>query len=111
MKVYRIKVNGKAYEVELEQVSEKEGSVVSSASNEAPTVSASDTTIDSPLQGKIFKLNVKVGDEVKSGDVVAIIEAMKMENEVQTSISGTVTDVLVSEGTEVEADQALLVIK
>ncbi len=109
MKVYRIKVNGKVYEVELEQVSETAGSVVSESSTQA--VSAGDQTIDSPLQGKIFKLNVNVGDVVKSGDVVAIIEAMKMENEVQTSVSGTVTEVLVSVGTEVEADEALLVIK
>lgn len=110
MKVYRVKVNGKAYEVELEQVSEVAGSISESAPV-AKSPSGGEVTIDSPLQGKIFKMNVKVGDVVKSGDVVAVIEAMKMENEVQTSVEGTVKEVLVSVGSEVETDQALIVIE
>ncbi len=110
MKVYKVKVNGKVYEVELEKVTETGGSVEVSATTEAKTVSADANTVNSPLQGKIFKLPVKVGDTVKSGDVVAIIEAMKMESEVQTSQSGTVKEILVSVGSEVDSNQPLVVI-
>ncbi len=110
MKIYKVKVNGKVYEVELEKVSETEGSVEATAS--APkAASAGADTINSPLQGKVFKLPVSVGDVVSSGDVVAIIEAMKMESEVQTSKSGTVKEILVSVGNEVDSNQPLIVIE
>ncbi len=110
MKVYRVKVNGKVYEVELEKVEEKAG-VVSDNVKPSSVNTTGKTTIDSPLQGKIFKLNVQVGDTVKPGDVVAIIEAMKMENEVQTSSLGTVKEILVGVGSEVETDQPLIVVE
>ncbi len=109
MKIYKVKVNGKVYEVELEKVSETEGSV--EAKTEVKTVSTGDETINSPLQGKVFKIPVKVGDVVSSGDVVVIIEAMKMESEVQTSKSGTIKEILVSVGSEVDSNQPLIVIE
>ncbi len=109
MKIYKVKVNGKVFEVELEKVTEESGSVeVSSAPK---TVSAGENTVNSPLQGKIFKIPVKVGDSVSSGDVVCVIEAMKMESEVQTAKSGTVKEILVSVGNEVDSNQPLIVIE
>lgn len=112
MKVYKVKVNGKVYEVELEKVTEADGNIETTSAPSAPkTVEAGDNTVNSPLQGKIFKLPVSVGDVVKSGDVVAVIEAMKMESEVQTSRNGTVKEILVSVGNEVDSNQPLIVIE
>ncbi len=114
MKKYRVKVNDKVYEVELEKVEEVNGSIDTTPSaSPAPTSSGSSegSTIDAPLQGKIFKVEVKVGDTIKSGDVVVVIEAMKMENEVQSHVSGTVKEILVNVGGEVETDQPLIVVE
>ena len=67
--------------------------------------------IKSPLQGKVVDINVSVGDPVKSGETVALIEAMKMENEIKTGITGIVTSVAVTKGSSVNADDVLLTIK
>lgn len=63
------------------------------------------------MQGMIVKLKVKVGDNVNEGDTVAVLEAMKMENDVKSDKSGKVTDILVGEGDTVEKDDVLMVIE
>ncbi|MFV0424418.1 MAG: biotin/lipoyl-containing protein [Bacilli bacterium] len=109
MKIYKVKVNGKVYEVELEKVSEIEGSI--ETTKNTPQDSSGKDTVNAPLQGKVFQIPVKVGDIVNSGDVVVVIEAMKMESDVQTAKSGTVTEILVSVGNDVDTNQPLIVIE
>ena len=65
-------------------------------------------TLNAPLAGNIFKLMVRAGDEVQEGDVVLIMEAMKMETEVRATHSGQVAELLVSEGDSVSAGDAIM---
>lgn len=64
--------------------------------------------IESPMPGSILKLNVKVGDKVKKGEVVLILEAMKMENDIVVETSGTVSKVVVEEGSFVQAGSPMI---
>ena len=65
-------------------------------------------TIPAPLAGNIFKINVTAGQVVNSGDIIMILEAMKMETEVRSPESGTVQSVMVKEGDAVQVGDALL---
>ncbi|MCD7781694.1 MAG: sodium-extruding oxaloacetate decarboxylase subunit alpha [Methanosphaera sp.] len=66
--------------------------------------------LNSPMQGMIVKLKVKVGDNISEGDTVAVLEAMKMENDIKADRSGQISEIFVSEGDTVEKDDILLVI-
>ena len=119
MKIYKVKVNGKLYEVELESVSEKEGSVSAPQKEEAPKkeepqpAKPSTTTgspLKAPLQGTILDVKVKVGDSVKKGQTLVILEAMKLENEVVSPEDGVIVEVKVSKGQTVNNQDVLLVI-
>ncbi len=91
MKTYRVKVNGKLFEVELEAVSETKGSISApEAKKEEPTPVSGSGTVNAPVAGKLLSLKVKVGEMVKKGDVIGVIEAMKLENEVPSPIAGKV---------------------
>jgi oxaloacetate decarboxylase alpha subunit len=104
---YRISVNGKDYDV----VVSPEGAVTSlQPATAAVAESKPSLPVASPMAGNIFKIKVKVGDQVNDGDVVLIMEAMKMETEVRSSHSGTVTSVEVNEGDAVAVGQALVLI-
>ncbi len=76
----------------------------------AAPVSAGAATITAPMSGTIFKMLVNVGDVVKSGQVVVVLEAMKMENEIFAPCDGTVTDVRVATGAAVAPGDVLVVI-
>ena len=80
------------------------------ASNSAPVAAtgAASATISAPLTGNIFKLQVRVGDVVSEGQVVTIMEAMKMETEIRTQHAGTVVAIEISEGDSVTAGQAII---
>ena len=80
------------------------------AAASAPAASADGEKITSPLPGTILKIVAKQGAAVKSGDVLCIIEAMKMENEIMAPCDGTVASVSVSEGASVNAGDLLFVI-
>ena len=128
---YVVTLNGKKYDVE---VNESEA-VITSVSNAAPAAApvapvaaapapaastapsapaavvgtaVSGTQITSPMPGTILKLNVAEGQAVKAGDVVLILEAMKMENEIVAPCDGTIKQLLVSKGSTVDTDQILL---
>ncbi|CAM3475857.1 sodium-extruding oxaloacetate decarboxylase subunit alpha [Halomonas sp. AOP12-C2-37] len=110
---YTVKLNGKAYVVEvseggeLGEVQEQTASATTAAApQEASTPSGE--SIDAPLAGNIFKVNVRPGDQVADGDVVIILEAMKMETEVRASSAGTVSKVNVSEGDSVAVGDTLI---
>jgi biotin carboxyl carrier protein len=74
-----------------------------------PSAPAADGAIVAPISGKVLSIRVKVGDPVEADQVVLILEAMKMENNIHAPRSGTVREVAVSEGTEV-GDGALLMV-
>ena len=128
MKKYIINVNGKSYEVEVDEV--KGGSVQSvtpvapapapapvaapaapaPAPAPAPKAAPAGTggSVTSPMPGNIWKVLVKPGDSVKSGDVLIILEAMKMENEIFASADAVVASVEVKEGDSVGSGDLLV---
>lgn len=113
MKIYNVKVNGKTYKVELESVEESAASVAAPKAKEAtPVVSSGEgKEVNSPIQGTVVNVKVKVGDKVKKGDVVCVVEAMKLENDVVTPFDGEVSEVLVSKGQNVTSKQVLVKVK
>lgn len=112
MKIYKVKVNGTVYEVQLESVTEQPGSIQAApaAQAAAPAPAAEAVQIVSPMQGTILSIKVKVGDSVKRGQVVAILEAMKLENEIVSTADGVVRQILVKESQTVNAQEAIIVI-
>ncbi|NOR80026.1 MAG: biotin/lipoyl-binding protein, partial [Methyloprofundus sp.] len=76
------------------------------STNEVPA--ASGAVIDSPLAGNILKINTSVGAAVAEGDVVVIMEAMKMETEVRSRVAGTVSAINIKEGDSVAVGDALI---
>ena len=78
------------------------------AAASAPIDSVGDNTVISPLPGSILNIAVKVGDSVNQGDLLLVIEAMKMENEVVAARDGKVTSIAVSKGETVETGAPLL---
>jgi biotin carboxyl carrier protein len=115
MKVYKVKVNGKVYELELESVSEKAGNIAAPA-QAAPqpaapaAVSGEGFEQKAPMAGTILDVKVSVGQQVNAGDVLFILEAMKLENEVVAEKAGVVKSIAVSKGTAVQNGQVLVVI-
>jgi len=84
------------------------GSTAPAATAAPPRVG--EGTVIAPMQGLIVKIPVKVGDAVKLGDVVAVLEAMKMQNDIVTTVAGTIRDVYVREGEVVSPSQPLLAV-
>lgn len=115
MKVYKVKVNGKVYEVELESVSESSAKIEAPVKAEAPkaaapVVSGEGYDLNAPMAGTILEVKVKVGQQVNAGDVLFILEAMKLENEVVAPNGGVVKSITVSKGDAVENGKLLAVI-
>ena len=109
--VYTVKVNGQSYVVEVAEGGEV--SSVSSATQAAPAPapaasSAAAEPVKAPLAGNIIKVQVAQGDTVAAGDVIVILEAMKMETEVRASRGGTVSAVKVKEGDSVAVGDVLI---
>ena len=118
MKTYKVQIENEVYEVKIEEVTE--GSVTTTAKAEpaapaapapaptapaaapveevpaptpAPAPSADATTITAPIPGTIISVNVKEGDTVTKGQTLIILEAMKLENEIVSTVDGTVTGI------------------
>ncbi len=120
-KLYQITVNGTVYEVEVEEkgvgAAPAASAPVAAAPAAAPAApkpaapaapkAGAGTQVSAPMQGTVLKVAVAVGDTVKKGDLVCLLEAMKMENEIFAPCDGTVTSVPVSQGQSV-ATGALL---
>jgi biotin carboxyl carrier protein len=122
--VAQVEVNGTPYKVEMEQAPKKAAPVIRPVVREAATTPAQQTTtvtkpaaapgksgIKSPLPGVILDLKVNVGDTVKRGQTLIILEAMKMENNINADKDGKVTSILVSKGESVLEGTDLIVIE
>ncbi len=112
MKKYKVTVNGTAYEVELEEMS---GTATEAAATvpvaPAAAAPADGEKITAPMPGNILSVNVANGDTVKSGQVLMILEAMKMENEIMAPHDGVVQSVHAAKGSAVESGTLLCVIQ
>jgi len=115
---YDVNVDGKVYHVEVAPsgtltsvtpAGAAQSSAPASASNTQASASTSQS-IDAPLAGNVFKILVKNGDSIAEGDVVMILEAMKMETEIRAAFTGTVTEVTVGEGDAVSSGQPLILL-
>ena len=114
MKKYRVNVNGTAYEVEIEEMNGAPAAAPVAAAPAAapvPAASGAGESITSPMPGNILAVNVAAGDTVKKGQVLMILEAMKMENEIMAPHDGKVTAVAVTKGAAVESGALLCTIQ
>ena len=111
MKAYKVTVNGNVYEITLEVVDKADIKAAPApvAAAPAPVASApaGGEAIKAPMPGTILKVNVSNGQAVKKGDVLMVLEAMKMENEIMAPNDGTVSSVNVNAGVSVEAGTTL----
>ena len=112
MKKYKVTVNGTVYEIELEEMAaEAQAAKENNSAPAAPAKAAGDgERVVSPMPGNILSVNVSEGAAVKKGDLLMVLEAMKMENEIMAPVSGTVSGV-VPKGSAVETGTVLCVIK
>ena len=111
MKAYRVNVNGNTYEITLEVIDKSEIKAPAAPKSEAPAAApapaAGAQTVTAPMPGTILKVNVSNGQAVKKGDVLMILEAMKMENEIMAPCDATVSSVNVANGASVETGTVL----
>lgn len=115
MKTYKVNVNGTQYMVEIElidgaQAQASAASAPAAASVAAPAPAGGET-VTSPMPGTILDVKVNVGDTVSAGQVLMILEAMKMENEIMAPVSGTVAALNVTKGAAVQSGDVLCSIK
>ena len=112
MKKYRVNVNGTSYEIEVELMGESETAAPAAPVTPAKPASApaGGTSITAPMPGTILSVNVKDGQTVKKGDVLMILEAMKMENEIMAPCDGTIKQVVTAKGASVNSGDPLIVI-
>ena len=128
IKAYRVNVNGKVYEVEVEEITAGGQQTVAAAPAPAPVApkpapvapapaptpapapkaAATGEIVEAPMPGTIVDIKVKVGDTVKEVDLVAVIEAMKMETDLFSTKSGVVTAVNAGKGASVNTGDAII---
>ena len=122
MKTYNVTVNGVTYSVVVEEVNGAAAPATVAAPVAAPAPAApapaaapkaaggaaGSVSVKAPMPGNIIKVNVKLGAAVKKGDVLVVLEAMKMENDVCAPADGTVASVEVAQGATVETDAVLV---
>lgn len=113
MKQYKVTVNGTAYEITLEEIDAKDVKTAPAAAPAAPVVASNNgdgESVTAPMPGNILDIKVSNGASVKKGDVLMILEAMKMENEIMAPVDGTVKSINVTKGGSVETGAVLCVI-
>ena len=129
---YKVTLNGRTYEVEVEagkaMLLDEYEAIVPSApaaapvaapvaaapaaapAPAAPAVTANGDAVTAPMPGTILKVNVTAGQAVKEGDLLVVLEAMKMENEIMAPRAGTVAQVIAAKGASVDTGAALVVL-
>ncbi len=125
---YKVTLNNRVYEVEVEQgeamlmdeyelkapaaapVAQATQVSAAPSASAAPAAAGAGDAVKSPMPGNILKINVTQGQKVNEGDVIMILEAMKMENEITASKSGTISQIAVSKGQVVETGTPLVYI-
>ena len=111
MKRYNITVNGKTYDVAVEETDAAGASApVAAAPAAAPAPVADGTKVTAPMPGTILDIKVAVGDTVASGQAICVLEAMKMENDVNAPCAGKVLSINTTKGSAVETGAVLAVI-
>ncbi len=119
MKRYNITVNGKTYDVAVEEAGTGtvQQTMAAPASPAAPVAPASGgdagaagTPVKAPMTGNILDVKVKVGDTVSVGQVLVILEAMKMENDIVANTAGKITSLAVKKGDTVNSDDVIATI-
>lgn len=107
MKTYRIKLNGKEYEIEIEEITEDR---INSDEPTAPVTTplVAGESVTAPMPGNILAIQVELGNRVKKGQALVILEAMKMENEIVAPVDGVVTHVAISKGQTIETGTLLV---
>lgn len=108
--VYTVKVNGQSYVVEVAEGGDVAAVSAPAPAPEAPAAAGPGEPLPAPLAGNIFKVNVKPGDTVTSGQVIVLLEAMKMETEVRSPRDGRVVSVAVQPGDTVVVGDALIML-
>ncbi len=122
---YEVALNGKIYEVDVTKTDAVLTSVKNASFAPAPSAPAAPVIqntangqsqtvagekIIAPMPGTILNVNISVGQSVKAGDVLFVLEAMKMENDIVAPVDGTVKQIIASKGTAVDTDDVLAVI-
>ena len=125
MRKFKINVNGTSYDVEVEEIggaaaahvptaapaAAPTAAATAAAPAAAPTAAVADgTKVEAPMPGNILDVKVAVGDSVAEGDILMILEAMKMENEILAPVSGKVAGIQVAAGAAVNSHDVLIVI-
>jgi biotin carboxyl carrier protein len=112
MKKYVIKLNDRVYEVEMEEVTAENQAAITEARKSAPAPAAAPVSggekVNAPMPGTIVSVAVKVGDTIKKGQLLLVLEAMKMENEIVSPVDGKVLAVGVSKGDAVNPGDLLV---
>jgi biotin carboxyl carrier protein len=114
MKKYVIKLNDKVYEVEMEEVTPETAATLAETVKNAPKAApaaapvSGGQKVEAPMPGTILNVAVKAGDTVKKGQLLVVLEAMKMENEIVSPVDGKILSVGVSKGDSVNPGDLLV---
>ncbi|ENJ7186089.1 sodium-extruding oxaloacetate decarboxylase subunit alpha [Vibrio fluvialis] len=113
VETYSVRVDGQVYNVEVGPQGQLTSVIPTAATQAAPVIAPAETVSDAeavpaPLAGNIFKINVQTGSEVAEGDILIVLEAMKMETEIRAARGGVVQDLHVKEGDSVTVGAPLL---
>ncbi|MCE7602484.1 sodium-extruding oxaloacetate decarboxylase subunit alpha [Vibrio fluvialis] len=113
VETYSVRVDGQVYNVEVGPQGQLTSVIPTAATQAAPVIASAETVSDAeavpaPLAGNIFKINVQTGSEVAEGDILIVLEAMKMETEIRAARGGVVQDLHVKEGDSVTVGAPLL---
>ena len=121
LRKFKIKLEGKIYEAEVEEIIDGEAQSFSdikkepivqtvSSTNQTRTISTgSSKIVVAPMPGKIISIKCAVGQSVKGGDVLLILEAMKMEQEIKTKADGIISEIKVAAGMTVQKEDILII--
>lgn len=119
-KKFKVKVDGKEYEVEVEGIDGGEGDGDSAVQKKTSikekepygkfeSITTGEKSVFAPMPAKVVRVNCKAGEIVRKGDILIILEAMKMENEIRSPEDGTIKEVMVEEGANVSHNEVLVV--